>query len=172
MSEMTLNINNLELEDNTFEVIPEGDYRFLVDSHSVGYATSDKMPPNTQQITCNLHIPVIKDGEIVVANVRNYLNIYRKALFAVRQFAECIGMTPEKGKFSVDLEKMDGMTGICHVTVAETNNGNEVNRVQMFYAPSKAPAVTSNDEAWEKWNDFQVAQEGDLDDIRKLFDAT
>ena len=70
-----LNINNLELDDNTFEVLPDGDYHFTVESHEVGYATSDKMPPNTQQITCYLEIPFIKDGDVKTVKVRNNLNV-------------------------------------------------------------------------------------------------
>lgn len=157
-----LNINNLELDDNTFELLPDGDYHFTVESHEVGYATSDKMPPNTQQITCYLDIPFIKDGEVKTAKVRNNLNIYKKALFAVRQFVECIGMVPEKGKMNVDLDKIDGLTGICAITTRESNRGNEFNQVSVFYAPSKAPAVTVNDDAWAKKDDFM---EGVLDEI-------
>ena len=59
-----LNINNLMLDDNTIEVLPDGDYHFTVASHEVGYATSDKMPPNTQQVACYLEIPYMKDGEV------------------------------------------------------------------------------------------------------------
>ena len=144
------NINNLELDDNSFEVIPDGDYHFVVESHEVGYASSDKMPPNTQQITCHLEIPFIKDGEMCTAKVRNNLNVYKKAMFAIRQFTDCIGMTPEKGKARLDLDKMDGMTGVCAITTRESSNGNEYNNVSLFYAPSKAPAVTANDDAWAK----------------------
>lgn len=159
-----LNINNLMLDDNTIEVLPDGDYHFTVTSHEVGYATSDKMPPNTQQVACYLEIPYMKDGEVCTASVRNNLNIYKKALFAVRQFVECIGMVPERGKLAVDLDKMDGRTGICSLTTRESKNGNEFNNVQMFYPPSKAPAVTANDEAWKKKDDFIQLPEGlDLD---------
>ena len=157
-----LNINNLELDDNSFEVLPDGDYHFTVESHEVGYATSDKMPPNTQQVTCYLEIPYIKDGELKTVKIRNSLNIYKKALFAVRQFVECIGMVPEKGKMSVDLAKMDGLTGICNLTTRETKNGNEVNNVQIFYAPSKAPTVTLNDEAWTKKDSFMEVPDADI----------
>lgn len=148
------NITNLTLDDNTFEVLPDGDYHFTVASHEVGYATSDKMPPNTQQITCYLEIPFEKDGEIKTAKIRNNLNVYKKALFAIRQFVECIGMAPEKGKANINLEKMDGLTGVCSIVTVESSNGNEFNRVQAFYPPSKVPAVTANDKEWEKRNDF------------------
>ena len=157
------NITNLELDDNTFEVLPDGDYHFTVVSHEVGYATSDKMPPNTQQITCHLEIPFMRDGEVATAKIRNNLNIYKKALFAVRQFVECIGMVPEKGKIKVNLEDIDGLTGVCSITTIEGQNGNEFNRVQQFYPPSKVPAVTANDDAWTKKDDFMKV--GDEDDL-------
>lgn len=160
------NINSLELDDNLFEVIPEGDYRFTVESHEIGYAKSEKMPPNTQQIVCHLEIPFIKDGELKTAKIRNKLNVYQKALFAIRQFVECIGMVPEKGKVKIDLDKIDGMTGICHLTVKESDNGNEYNQVQLFYAPSKAPVTADNDEAW-KMRDFS----GVDDDIESIFET-
>lgn len=162
MAEQQLNINNLELDDNTFEVLPDGDYHFTVASHENGYATSEKMPPNTQQVKCVLEIPFMKDGKVETTSVRNNLNIYKKALFAVRQFVECIGMVPEKGKMSVDLDKIDGYTGICSITTVESSNGNEFNRVQIFYPPSKAPAVTANDDAWKKKDDFMEISDDDV----------
>lgn len=156
------NINNLTLDDNTFEVLPDGDYRFKVLSHEIGYSTSDKLPPNTQQVTCYLEIPYMKDGEVEYAKIRNNLNIYSRAMFAVRQFTDCIGLTPEKGRASINLENMDGKTGVCALTTRESSNGNEFNNVAAFYAPSKTPAITANDEAWNKDHGFESAK-GDLD---------
>lgn len=160
------NINNLELDDNSFKVLPDGDYHFTVDSHEIGYSTSEKMPPNTQVVTCYLKIPYIdEDGNASSISVRNNLNIYKKAMFAVRQFVECIGMVPEKGKAKIDLDKIDGLTGVCALTTRETKSGNEVNSVQAFYPPSKVPAVTANDEAWKKKDDFMEVP----DDIGDIF---
>ena len=157
------NINNLELDDNSFYVLPEGDYHFKVASHEVGYATSEKLPPNTQQITCYLEIPIIEDGDTKTVTVRNSLNVYKKALFAIRQFVECVGMVPEKGKVKIDMDKIDGLEGVCGIVIIESSNGNEFNRVQTFYPPSKAPAVTLNDEAWKKRDDFlEVGEEADV----------
>jgi len=156
------NINNLELDDNSFYVLPEGDYHFKVASHEVGYATSEKLPPNTQQITCYLEIPIIEDGATKTVTVRNSLNVWKKALFAIRQFVECVGMVPEKGKVKIDMDKIDGLEGVCSIVIVESSNGNEFNRVQTFYPPSKAPAVTLNDEAWKKKDDFlEVGDGGD-----------
>lgn len=145
----TLNINNLTLSDNGFILLPDGDYRFRVDSHEVGYSTSDKMPPNTQQIKCSLEIPFEKDGALHFVNVNNNLNVYSKGLWAIRRFTDSIGLTPEEGNATINLEDMDGKEGVCHISSREYN-GKEYNQVQHFYAPSKAPAVTDNDEAWKK----------------------
>lgn len=145
------NINDLVLEDNVFEIIPDGDYHFTVASHEIDYSTSDKMPPNTQVIKCTLEIPFTNaDGEVKTAKVLNNLNVYKKGLFAIRQFSECIGLCPEKGKFHFNVDMIDGKTGVCAITSWKTNSGNERNQVQTFYAPSKTPAVTANDEAWSR----------------------
>lgn len=162
MAEQQFNITNLTLDDNTIEILPDGDYHFTVASHEVGYTTSDKIPPNTQQITCYLEIPFMKDGETKTTKVRNNLNIYKKALWAIRQFVECVGMVPEKGRMNVDLTKMDGLEGICAITTRESANGNEYNQVSAFYPPSKAPAVTANDDAWNKRDDFLSVMTDDI----------
>ena len=152
------NINNLTLDDNSFELLPDGDYRFTVKSHETGYSTSEKMPPNTQVVTCMLEIPFYNDGRLSFVTVRNTLNLYSKGLFAIRQFTDCIGLTPEKGRVSgIDLNNMDGKTGVCALTTYESKNGNEFNNVQTFYAPSKTPLKTANDDAWAAKDKEQLA---------------
>lgn len=155
------NLNNLELDDNSFEVLPEGDYHFTVDSHEIGYysGNSTKIPPNTQQIIVKLRVPTA-DGEVVV---RNTFNIYKNMLFLLRQFSECIGMCPEKGKFAFNVDNIDGRTGVCSITVGESARGNKFNNVQTFYAPSKAPAVTENDDAWAQRDAFLEMGEDEHD---------
>lgn len=145
-----LNINALELDDNSFVVLPEGDYKFRVLSHEVGFATSDKFPPNTKQITVTIEVPS-DDG---TAKIRHYLNVYKKALFAIRQFSDCIGLTAEHGKATINLDNMDGKDGVCHLITQLSNNGNEYNRIDTLYAPSKAPYIVENADAWEKYNGF------------------
>lgn len=150
------NLNNLTLEDNERDIVPDGDYRFTVDSHDFDYYTgsSDKIPANTQQVIVNLSVPYYNaDGELRIAKVRHTFNVYRKALFAIRQFVEAIGLVPEKGRQSIDFDKIDGKTGVCSLTTGESKNGTEFNNVAMFYPPSKAPIKTMNDEAWEHRDD-------------------
>ena len=142
-----LNINALELNSNEFITLPEGDYHFRVLSHEVGIATSAKLPANTKQIIVTLEVP----SEQGSATVRHYLNVYKKALFAIRQFSDCIGLTEEHGKATINLDQMDGKCGVCRLISQVSTNGNEYNRVDTLYAPSKAPLVTENDDAWNKY---------------------
>lgn len=149
-----LNITNLELDDNSFYIAEEGDYHFRVVSHELGYysGSSSKIPPNTQQIICHLEVPVTdEDGNVVTVSVKHTMNVFQKALFAIRQFTDCIGITPEHGKASVNLEKIDGTEGVAHFSVQISNNGNEYNRIETAYAPSKAPAVCDNDDCWAQY---------------------
>lgn len=154
----TLNINNLELADDSFKnIAADGDYRFKVVSHELSYysGNSTKIPPNTQQIICHLEIPVMEDGELVVVSCRNTLNVYAKALFAIRNFTNCIGLSSETGKTNIDLEKMDGLTGIGFFKLVESG-GKDYTNLDTPYAPSKAPTVALNDEAWQKYNNEDV----------------
>lgn len=153
MTQQTIDLSNLVLDDNTFELLPDGDYHFRVESHEVGYSTSNKLPANTQTITCHLEIPILKDGAVKWVQVKNNLNVYSKALFAIRQFAECIGLAPEQGRVSLDINQIDGKSGICSIETFEGRN-NAFNVVRSFYPPSKAPVVTMNDDAWNKKDDF------------------
>lgn len=142
-------LNNLFLDDNNFETVPEGDYRFRVDSYDLEYSTSPKMPENTQVIVVHMAIPYIIEGERADVSVTLRLNVYSKALFAIRQFFESIGMMPEKGRAKMPpLDQIVGKTGICHILVGVSSKGNEYNQVESCYPPSKAPTVTNNDDAW------------------------
>jgi hypothetical protein len=145
-----LNLNNLMLDDNAFELLPDGDYHFVVESHEIGYSQSEKLPPNTQQIIVHLEIPVMGEDGYRTVSVRHSFNVWKKSLFALRQFAECIALMGEKGRAAFDVDKIDGLTGICNIGSYENAKGNTYNSVQLWYAPSKAPVVTANDDAWAK----------------------
>ena len=148
----TYDLNNLVLDDNTMSLLPEGSYRFKVDRHEIDYysGNSDKIPANTQQIITYLEIPYTDEtGHMNTVIVRNTLNVYAKAMFALRQFAECIGLCEEKGKFAFNVDTIDGKTGVCELKHRQGNNGNEFNNIDSCYPPSKAPKKCMNDDVWE-----------------------
>ena len=150
-----LDLNNLYLDDNSFTTVPEGDYRFRVEDYDLEYSTSDKLPENTQVITIHLDIPAMIDGAVEHVSVRHKLNVYSKALFAIRQFFECIGLMPERGRAKIpNLDLMRGKEGVCHLIQGVSAKGNEYNQIDTCYAPSKAPLKCTNDDAWnQKDND-------------------
>lgn len=152
MSE-TLDLNNLTLQDNNFETVPEGDYHFRVASHEIGYYQpkdgNSKIPAGTQQIISYLEIPY-KD---TVVRVKYTQNVYSKVLFALRQFTDCIGLSEEKGVFKFNVNELDGKCGVGHFIKQLGNNGNEYNSLETAFSPSKAPTVTQNDEEWKKYTD-------------------
>ena len=77
-------LNNMYLDDNSFTTVPEGDYHFLVEDYDLAYSTSDKMPENTQVIVVHMDIPAVIDGSLEHVSVKLNLNVYSKALFAIR----------------------------------------------------------------------------------------
>ena len=145
-------LHNLELNDNQFEVIPAGSYRFRVtDLEECFYSgTSDKIPNGTQQIIAHFDVPYTSEsGEYKIASVKSTFNIYTKALFALRQFAECIGMCKENGKFTFDMDAAKGKDGICEIEIRTSSKGNEFPSVKNCYPPSKAPKACANDKEWD-----------------------
>lgn len=160
MSEQ-LDIHNLTLESNEHVTTEEGDYRFKVSGYEIGYCQgTEKIPANTQQIIVKLEIPTEKG----VVKVKNVFNILSKYLWSLRYFAESIGICSETGDFQFDVDKIEGLTGICHLNVETSTNGNDYNKVATFYSPSKAPTVADNDSIWQKYlndskNCFVTAEE-------------
>lgn len=157
-------LNNLMLDDNNFTTVPEGDYHFTVEDYELDYSNSDKMPENTQVIRVHMSIPFINDGVKDYASVTLNLNVYSKALFAIRQFFESIGLMPEKGREKMpSLDLMKGKSGICHILQGVSSRGNEYNQVENCYPPSKAPGVCANDKAWNMKDDgFRSADEAEV----------
>lgn len=147
-------LHNLQLDDNQFDVVPAGTYRFRVTNLEEGFYTgnSEKIPNGTQQVIAYFDIPYTSEaGEYKIASVRSTFNIYAKALFALRQFAESIGMCKENGKFTFNMDEAKGKDGICEIEVRTSSRGNEFPSVKSCYPPSKAPKVCANDKEWKNY---------------------
>lgn len=147
-------LHNLELNDNQFDVVPDGSYRFRVTDLEEGFysGNSDKIPNGTQQIIAHFDVPYTNDaGEYKIASVKSTFNIYAKALFALRQFAECIGMCKENGKITFNMDDAKGKDGICEIEIRKSSNGNDFPSIKTCYPPSKAPKVCANDKEWKNY---------------------
>ena len=147
-------LHNLELDDNQFDVIPAGTYRFRVTDVEEGFYTgkSDKIPNGTQQLIAYFDIPYTTEGgEYRIASVKTTFNVYAKALFALRQFAESIGMCKENGRFSFNMDEVKGKDGICEIEIRTSSNGNDFPSVKSCYPPSRAPKACANDREWQNY---------------------
>ena len=149
-----LDLHNLELNDNQFDVVPAGSYKFRVTNVEEGFYSgkSDKIPNGTQQLIAYFDIPYTTEaGEYKIANIKTTFNIYTRALFALRQFAECIGLCKENGKFTFDMDKVVGKDGVCEIEIRTSTNGNDFPSVKNCYPPSKAPKACANDKEWSNY---------------------
>lgn len=147
-------LHNLELDDNQFDVIPAGTYRFRVTDVEEGFYTgkSDKIPNGTQQLIAHFDIPYTTEGgEYRIASVKTTFNVYAKALFALRQFAESIGMCKENGRFSFNMDEVKGKDGVCEIEIRTSSNGNDFPSVKSCYPPSRAPKACANDREWQNY---------------------
>lgn len=147
-------LHNLELNDNQFDVIPAGTYRFRVTDVEEGFYTgkSDKIPNGTQQLIAHFDIPYTTEGgEYRIASVKTTFNVYAKALFALRQFAESIGMCKENGRFSFNMDEVKGKDGVCEIEIRTSSNGNDFPSVKSCYPPSRAPKACANDREWQNY---------------------
>ena len=159
-------LHNLELDDNQFDVIPAGTYRFRVTDVEEGFYTgkSDKIPNGTQQLIAHFDIPYTTEGgEYRIASVKTTFNVYAKALFALRQFAESIGMCKENGRFSFNMDEVKGKDGVCEIEIRTSSNGNDFPSVKNCYPPSRAPKACANDKEWQNYEKglTPVETEGD-----------
>lgn len=147
-------LHNLQLDDNQFDTLPAGTYRFRVTSLEEGFysGSSEKIPNGTQQIIAHFDVPYTDDnGDQKTASVKSTFNIYAKALFALRQFAECIGMCPENGKFTFNMDEAKGKDGVCEIELRTSSKGNEFPSVKTCYPPSKAPKICANEKEWKNY---------------------
>ena len=147
-------LHNLELDDNQFDVVPAGSYRFRVADLEEGFYSgkSDKIPNGTQQLIAHFDIPYTTEaGEYKIASVKSTFNVYAKALFALRQFAESIGLCKENGKFTFDMDAAKGKDGVCEIEIRTSQAGNAFPSVKGCYPPSKAPKKCANDKEWKNF---------------------
>lgn len=154
MANNNYDLHNLELNDNQFDVVPAGSYRFRVSHVEEGFYSgkSDKIPNGTQQLIAYFDIPyTTESGEYKIASVKSTFNVYAKALFALRQFAESIGMCKENGKFTFNMDEVAGKEGRCEIEIRTSANGNDFPSVKTCYPPSKAPKVCANDKEWKNF---------------------
>ena len=127
--------------DESFQVLPEGDYRFTVTRFErARHSGSEKIP------ACNKAVLTLSvSGPEASGEVQTSLFLHSKFEWKLCQFFTAIGQRRPGEAMRMNWGAVPGSTGVCHVGVRKwTGNdgkereGNEINE---FYDPEAAPAA-------------------------------
>lgn len=142
MSERAFDWNDTIQNDSTFEVLPEGDYDFVVETFERGrHNGSAKLPP------CNKAVLTIKvsNGERSSTLTHN-LFLHTKTEGMLCAFFTAIGQRKSGEPLRMDWSKVPGSRGRCKIGVRKWtgNNGQEMesNDISRFYEPENVPETS------------------------------
>ena len=133
----------IEADEQQFQIVPEGDYDFIVDHVDRGFVSDNsKDYAGVKQATVYMNIQV--PGQEPVSIKENFIS-HSNFAWKVGSFLLCVGLK-KKGESVPQnyLFKSPGMRGRCHVITAKGKNGREYNNVREFYAPSDTRDTGSN----------------------------
>lgn len=139
-----------EIEESSFEVMPDGDYHFKVAKFERSWfepkSADSKIPAcNQAEITFEITWKNAK-GEPRVNTVIYRLKLVKNLQWLIYQFFESIGLRKKgDGTTKMPWDQMVGKSGICQVGHRESANGNTFNEIVKCYTPESAPNVTQND---------------------------
>ena len=127
--------------DESFQVLPEGDYAFTVSKFERGrHGGSAKVPPCNKAILTIAVASPAGSGQIA-ANLFLHTNFEWKLC----QFFTAIGQRRHGEPLRMNWNTVAGSTGVCHVGVRKWtgNDGREreSNEITEFYDPAKAPRI-------------------------------
>jgi hypothetical protein len=151
-----------EIDDLEFKVVPEGDYRFIVDHYEEDYyqpREGGKIPPCPMAVVY-LQVPFLDERNTPqYVTMKTQLRLASNQMFNIRRFFESIGLMKEgSGKQKMMWSEINGKIGCAKITATISNNGNEYNNVDSFYPPSKAPLVCDNDNAFQALRSFRPVE--------------
>ena len=134
----------IEQDGETFVLLPEGDYNFLVTSvERARFPGGPKIPPCIKAVV-TIQITT-KEG---LANIKFDLLLYRTVEWKLSSFFRCIGQKKHGEKLTMDWSKVVTSVGRCHVKQRKYTNqfGEEkvINDVEKFYDDD--PAFFVNDD--------------------------
>lgn len=142
----TANNNNIEREldwdgtiekDNSFILLPDGDYKFTVKMYERGrFNGSDKMPPCAQ---ATVHIEIeAPEGTVTL---KNNLFLHTKTEGILSSFFASIGQKKKGEPLRMNWNNVVGSTGMCKISSKEYN-GNTYNEIKRFLpAEEQQPAT-------------------------------
>ena len=128
--------------DDTFQVLPEGDYRFTVTRFErARHSGSEKIPACPKAV-----LTLAVSGPEGSGEVQTNLFLHSKFEWKLCQFFTSVGQRKHGEAMRMNWGAVPGSGGVCHVTVRKWtgNDGKEreSNEVSEFYAPDDAPQVS------------------------------
>ena len=138
-----------EVEESSFEVMPDGDYKFEVTGFERGWwepQRPDSKIPSCNQAEIEMSIRwTNKDGQTRTNKLTYKLKLVRNLQFLIYQLFESVGLRKKgDGTTKMPWNQLIGTVGICQIGHHESNQGNVFNDVIKCYTPDSVPTVIAN----------------------------
>ena len=139
-----------EIEESSFEVIPDGDYKFEVTGFERGWwepSRSDSKIPACNQAEIEMTIRwTSESGRTQTNKVKYNLKLVSNLQFLIYQFFEAIGLRKKgDGTTKMPWNNIVGTVGVCQIGHHESNKGTVFNDVVKCYTPDSVPTVIANE---------------------------
>ena len=143
-----------EVEEQPFELMPDGDYHFTVTG--MERAWFEPKRADSKISACNqANIELTfkwrnRSGFARTSKLTYQLKLTSSLSFLIFNFFAGIGLHKEgDGMKKFPWNEIMGRKGIARVSTREGNNGRTYNTIESVYTPDKAPTVCANDEGAE-----------------------
>lgn len=138
-----------EIEESSFEVIPDGDYKFEVTKFERGWwepQRSDSRIPQCPQAEIEMTIRWTNESGKTRTNKLIYkLKLVDILQFAIYQFFESVGLRKKgDGTTKMPWDSIVGTIGVCQIGHHESSQGKVFNDVVKCYTPDSVPTVIAN----------------------------
>ena len=146
MADRVFDWNDVIENDNSFILLPAGNYPFTVKAFERGeFAGSDKMPP-CKKAVLTLEID---GGMLGSTEINENLYLHSRAEWKLCQFFLSIGQRKKGEQLRMNWNAVPGSRGMCEIEINKYKNRNgedrENNRVKAFLDPAEfkpaAPAA-------------------------------
>lgn len=138
MSNFSININESDLSQNSYEVIPAGTYATTVFNVEL---TDVKNGDNAGKKQYKVQLR-ISEGQYENRRLFTYIPLYTgKAFWKTQSFFEALGYDVKGGQFAVPTpNELAGKPVGARVKIAQDRDGVDENNVAGFNAPASTPA--------------------------------
>ena len=140
-----------EVEESSFELLPDGDYIFTVSTWEKAYwepTKPDSKVGACQQANIEISIDWVNSaGQKKTNKLVHRLKLWRSLDFLIYQFFESIGLRKKgDGSQRMPWDQIVGKSGVCQIGHHTDSKGSEYNDIIKCYPKESAPTVTNNNQ--------------------------